>query len=264
MLTEVKNQLRVSLLSIKYAIQRELLNKVTFIFDATFMMLNNASFLIQWLVLFQLKDNIGGYGFKEVVLLWGIAAGSYGVAHFFFKNVFELSETIHTGGLDIYLIQPKNVLLSCITSSVEASALGDMTYAIIMVFVYGFKIQTLLLVILFSITGGLILTSMAVIAASLSFWFGKVDLVADTINSLQVYFNTYPEGIFKGVVKLLFYTIIPIGFATYLPVQMIISFNFQVFMIVIGVTIFLISLAFFLFHKGLKRYCSSNLMTVRV
>ena len=49
MLMEVKNQLNVSLLSIKYALMREMLNKTTFISHIVFMILNNASFIIQWI-----------------------------------------------------------------------------------------------------------------------------------------------------------------------------------------------------------------------
>ena len=42
MLMEVKNQLRVFCLSVKYALMREMLNKVTFITNILFMILNNA------------------------------------------------------------------------------------------------------------------------------------------------------------------------------------------------------------------------------
>ena len=263
MLTEVRNQINVSLLSTKYAIQRELLNKATFLFDSFFMILNNASFLVQWLVLFNIKNNIGGYTFKQVALLWGMTAGVYGFAHFFFKEAFSLSDTINKGKLDVYLIQPKNVLLSCITSSVEVSAVGDMIYAFIMLFVYGFSIKNFLLVLFFSITGGIIMTSAAVMVASLSFWFGKADFISDTINSLQVYFGTYPEGIFKGVVKFLFYTIVPIGFTGYLPVHVITDFKITPILINIGVMILFVTLATIIFNLGLKRYSSSNLMNTR-
>ena len=84
MLMEVKNQIKISLLSCKYALLKEMLNKTTFIMNIIFMILNNASFLIQWLILFSLKDDVGGYSFKQVMLLWGIAASTYGFSHFFF------------------------------------------------------------------------------------------------------------------------------------------------------------------------------------
>ena len=84
MLTEVKNQIKISFLSVKYALIREMLNKTTFITNIIFMILNNASFIIQWLILYSLKDNVGGYTFNQVMLLWGIAASTYGFSHFFF------------------------------------------------------------------------------------------------------------------------------------------------------------------------------------
>lgn len=60
MSTAVKNQLRVCLLSVKYNIMREMLNKVTFLTNIGFMVLNNASFILQWVILFHLKEDIGG------------------------------------------------------------------------------------------------------------------------------------------------------------------------------------------------------------
>ena len=70
MLTEVKSQLYATYLSIKYALQRELLNKVTFISNIIFMIINNGSFIIQWIILYSLRDDVGGYSFKQVLLLW--------------------------------------------------------------------------------------------------------------------------------------------------------------------------------------------------
>ena len=264
MLMAVKNQIKVACLSIKYALQREMLNKVTFFSNIIFMILNNACFIIQWVIIYSLKNNVGGYSFKQILLLWGIAAGTFGVAHFFFKEAFNLSDTINTGKLDAYLIQPKNVLISSITSSVEVSCIGDMIYGWIMLFLYGFSIKNALLFLFFSITGGLIIASLAVIFGSLSFWFGRVEIVANTINNLMTTFATYPEGIFKGFVKVLFYTLLPIGFVNYIPINLLNEFSLLQFGIVVFITILFIALAFFLFYKGLKRYSSSNLMNARV
>ena len=264
MLTEVKNQFKISLLSIKYALMREMLNKTTFITNIIFMILNNASFIIQWIILYSLKDNVGGYSFNQVMLLWGIAASTYGFSHFFFKKAFSLSDEITNGKLDSYLVQPKNVLLSAITTDIETSAIGDLLYGYIMLFVYGFNIQRFILFTLFTIFGGLILTSIAVILASLSFWFNKSDIISETVNSLMLHFATYPDGIFKGAVKILMFTLIPVGIVNYIPVKVITEFNIYLFLIVIVVTFILVIMAFIVFFKGLKKYSSGNLMSARV
>ena len=264
MLTVAKNQLKISLLAVKYAIMREMLNKTTFITNVIFMILNNASFIIQWIILFSLKENVGGYNLKQVLLLWGIAASTYGFSHFFFKKAYNLSDAINTGKLDTYLVQPKSVLLSAITTDVEPSALGDLLYGYIMLFIYGFSIQRFILFTLFTICGGLILTSISVILCSLSFWFQKSDIIVDTGNSLMTNFATYPDGIFKGIAKILLFTLIPVGIVNYIPVKIMTEFNIYLTIIVICVTILLIMIAFIIFYRGLKKYSSSNLMIARI
>ena len=264
MLTEAKNQFKISMLSVKYAIMREMLNKTTFLTNIIFMILNNASFIIQWLVLYSLKDNVGGYTFKQVMLLWALAASTFGIAHFFFKKAFELSDMINTGKLDSFLVQPKNVLLSAITTDVDTSALGDILYGFLMLFICGTTPLNILLFIIFSMCGGFILVSLSVILSSLSFWFNKTDVLSDTVNRLMTNFATYPDGIFKGAVKVMLYTIIPVGITTYIPVRLLTEFNFNLFILIIVVTIILVALAFIIFNKGLKRYSSSNLMSARV
>lgn len=264
MLTVVKNQFKISFLSIKYALIKEMLNKTTFITNIIFMILNNASFIIQWLILYSLKDDVGGYTFNQVMLLWGIAASTYGFSHFFFKNAYNLSDFINNGKLDSFLVQPKNVLLSIIATEVSTSALGDLIYGYIMLFIFGFTIPRFLLFTLFSICGGLILTSIAVILGSLSFWFRKSDIIADTGNSLMTNFATYPDGIFKGISKILLFTLVPVGIVNYIPVKIITKFNIYLFIIVIVATLLLITIAFIVFYKGLKKYSSTNLMISRI
>ena len=264
MLTAVKNQIKVMFLSIKYALQREMLNKVTFISNIFFMILNDASMIIQWIILYSLKDNVGGYSFNKVLLLWGLAASTYGFSRFFFKDAFNLTEIINSGKLDVYLIQPKNLLISCITSSVEVSSIGDIIYGYIMLFFYGISIKNLVLFTFFSLTGALIITSVTIIFSSLTFWFGRVEIAATTINSLMLNFATYPDGIFKGLVKILFYTFLPLAFSNYIPIQIIMDFNIYYFLVVILIASLFVAIAFTVFNEGLKKYSSSNLMNARV
>lgn len=264
MLTAVKNQIKISILSVKYATMREMLNKWSFILNIVFMILNNATFIVQWVVLFALKEDVGGYTFKQVLLLWGIAASTFGFSHFFFKRAYFLSDTITNGKLDSYLVQPKNVLLAAITSDVEPSAIGDMLYGYIMLFVSGFSIVKFLLFTFFTICGGIIITSIAIIFASFSFWFTKSDALADSVNSMLTHFATYPDGIFKGVIRILFFTLLPVGIINYIPVWVMSNFNIKYMIIVLLFTILSIILAFLIFYKGIKRYSSSNLMISKI
>lgn len=264
MLMEVKNQLKVMFLSVKYNIMRQMINKVTFITNIVFMVLNNSCFIIQWLVLFSLKDEIGGYTIKQVLLLWGMAAGTFGLAHIIFHKAFEISDLIINGKLDTFLVQPKNVFLSVITSDSEISAIGDLIYGYLCLIIYGITIQNFILFTVFVILGAIILTAFTSVLGSLSFGIVKGDILAESLSSAMINLATYPGTIFKNTVKLILYTIIPVGIANYLPVEMIISFSLTKFLIMFVFAVGISTLAFVIFYRGLRRYSSSNLMSSRI
>lgn len=264
MLTEAKNQLIVTIMSIKYSIMREMVNRATFLMNILFMIINDASFIIQWVVLYKLKNDVGGYTFNQVLMLWGLSAEIFGISRLLFKNAFHLSEYITNGKLDSYLVQPKNVLLGVITSDADSSALGDIIYGYILLFFSGITLTKFILFTLFFITGGIIVTAISIILSSLSFWIKKSDIIAETGNSSMTNFSTYPDGIFKGAARAMLYSIVPVGFTVYIPVQILTKFNLILTLSIIAISAVLTLLAFAIFYKGLKKYSSSNLMMSKI
>lgn len=239
-----------------------MLNKVSFLSNIIFMIFNNASFLLQWVVLISIKGSIGSFDMNDIFLLWAIASGTYGVSHLFFENAYHLSEIITNGSLDAFLVQPKNVLLSVITSDIKTSALGDLIFAFIMAILY--DVRVLPLFILFCITGGFILTSVSVIFSSLSFWIVRADMIVDNVNSSMLMFSSYPDDIFKGFINVIFYSVLPIGIVNYLPLHILREFNLLYFIVLLVVCILFVSFAYIIFYSGLKRYSSSSLMNARI
>lgn len=263
MLMGVKNQLRVCLLSIKYNIMKEMTNRVTFISNIIFMMLNNAAFIIQWMILFGLKKEIGGYTMREVMLLWGLTASSYGLSHILFARVFTLHELIVSGKLDAYLVQPKDVLLSVLTSATETSSIGDFLYGVVLMCVFCFDIGRFFLFLIFAASGAVILTAFALLTGSLSFWFVKTEMFGAHMVNCMISFATYPDGIFHGTARFLLYSIIPVGMAVYQPVHIMVNFDGGMLLWVLGYTILLSMAAVLVFYRGLRRYTSGNLMEAR-
>lgn len=258
------NQLRVMMLSIKYNIMKQMTNKVTFLTNIIFMILNDATFIIQWVILFGIKEDFGGYELNNVLVLWGLAATVFGFSRLFFYKAFELPDLIINGKLDSFLVQPKNVLLSVITSDTSISAIGDILYGFIVVLFCHLSLAQFGLFVLFSITGSILITAFTIILSCVCFKFVKGDVLVDTLSGAVISFATYPDTIFKNVVKLIFYTIIPVGLTNYLPLHIIIKFDLGSLLIVLGVTVISVILAFVIFNKGLKSYSSSNLMSSRV
>lgn len=263
MSTAVKNQLRVCTLSIKYNIMRDMVNRVSFLTNIAFMILNDGAFIVQWLILLKLKPEIGGYTLREIMLLWGLAASTFGLSSILFAKAFSLSELIINGKLDSFLVQPKNVLLCVITSATSTSAIGDLLYGLILLCAFSFSVRRLLLFLLFTVTGTVITTAFAVLTGSLSFWFVRSDVLGSNLVNSMINFSTYPDGIFRGWAKFLLYQIIPVGMAVYRPVHIMISFDWGMLLTVLGYAALLAAAAVFVFYRGLKRYSSSNLMGAR-
>lgn len=283
MSTAVKNQVRVCLLSVKYNIMREMVNPVTFATNIIFMMINNAAILMQWFILFRLRGEIGGYTMKEVMLLWGITASSFGLSRVLFARVFSLPELIISGKLDSYLVQPKNVCLSVLTSATSTASIGDFLYGLVLMGFSGFSVGRLLLFLLFTVTGTVILVAFGLLLGSLSFWLVRAEMLGGQMMSGMISFMTYPDGIFQGVSRFLLYFIIPVGMAVWKPVHIMAAFEaagdpgrtagsegqflqagLPALLAVAGYAILLMSIAVFVFYRGLKRYASSSLMEARM
>lgn len=264
MLTVVKNQMRVCALSVKYNIMREMVNKVTFLTNVGFMVLNNATFLVQWMILLRMRGDVGGYTMREIMLLWGFMAASFGLSHILFARAFSLSDLIIKGKLDSFLVQPKNVLVSVLTSATDSSAIGDFLYGTALVCACKPSVGGFFLFLLLVVTGTVIFTAFAVLLGSLSFWFVRMDMLQNQIVMGIVSFGTYPDGIFKGASRFFLYFIIPVGMAVWHPVHLMVSFDAGMFFTVAGYACVLLALAVAVFYRGLRRYASGNLMVARL
>ena len=256
--------MRVCALSVKYNIMREMVNKVTFLTNVGFMVLNNATFLVQWMILLRLRGDVGGYTMREIMLLWGLMAASFGLSHILFARAFSLSDLIIKGKLDSFLVQPKNVLVSVLTSSTDSSAIGDFLYGTALVCACKPGVGGFFLFLLFTVTGAMIFTAFAVLLGSLSFWFVRMDMLQGQMVMSAVSFATYPDGIFEGISRFLLYFIIPVGMAVWHPVHVLVSFDAGMLLAVFGYASALSAAAVAVFYRGLKRYVSGNLMEARL
>ena len=263
MLTAVKGNLKLMYLGIKYNTMKCMENKVAFLTSVIMMIFNNATFIIQWLTIFAIKETVGGYTLNDVMLFWAISSGAYGLAHVLFNGINKIPEYIEDGKLDAFLTTPKNPLCYVITSSTDPSAWGDLIYGYKALVIFNFSIKNILLYSVLIIFGALIYASIICIFNTLTFIFYKSSDITNVVKEALLNSSLYPDVIFNRAVKVIFFTIVPSGFACWIPVHLIMNFNPIYFIILIIATITFVSISFILFNKGLKRYSSSNLMGTR-
>lgn len=257
---EVKNNLKLIFSYLKLNIKKEWQYKASFIMQVFTMLFNDLFFIIQWLIIFNLIDNIGGYGFRETMLLWSISAGAFGVSHLFFGGAWNLKDMVYDGKLDVYLTQPKNLLINVCCSSTYISALGDILYSIIILFIIKAPWWWFLVIIPVDIISGIIYASMYISYISLCFFVKGGDSLATAVESTVTKVSNYPPAIFSTLVKIIMSTFIPVVFYCFVPVEFI-FLNFKPLFLVIylGVAIIWIFIAFLCFNSGIKHYNSGSI-----
>ena len=261
----VKSNLKLIFSCLKLNLKKEYKYKSSFFMQIVMMILNDLFFIIQWYIIFKLVDNIGGYGFKETMLLWSIAAGGFGISHTFFGGAWNINEIVYEGKLDVYLTQPKSVLLNVCCSSTNVGAIGDIIYAFVVLAIIGAPWYWYLIMVPAMICAGLVYVSVYVVYVSLCFYMKRGDAVAKSVEGTLNKAGNYPPAIYNTIIKGLFFTLIPTFFYTFVPAQyFFLTPNIWWIIGMFAVTIVWVLLAFISFRQGLKKYNSGNLMGGRL
>ena len=262
---QVKSHLRLIAVYFRFNLAAAMEYRGSFLLQVFGMALNNAAFVVFWRIVYSKVETIGGYGFREVMFIWALASAAFGFAHILFGNLGYLTGMILQGELDAYLLQPKDVCLNVLCSKTVVSAWGDFAYGIILfLLVYGFVPGRFLLFVFFTVFSGLLMASVFFTADTLTFFIGNTSALGRLVREFLISFAIYPEGIFKGAVRWLIYSLVPAGFIVFLPLRIFNAFSWAWLGWLILIDLAYIAFAYLLFRRGLKRYESGNLIVAKL
>jgi ABC-2 type transport system permease protein len=230
------------------------------------MIISNSAFLFfWWITFFQIDGRIAGYDFQDIVFIWAVTSTGFGIAHILCDNTVNITKLIITGELDMYLLQPGNILVNVLCCKTSLSAFGDFLYGIIlMCLFYLINLKAWFWFLCGSILCALVFTSVLLFANTLTFYIGDASLIAQFFTEFLVSFSTYPEKIYGPFVRVLMYSALPAGIAVHIPLKMFHLMNIKVFILAfLWVVLYCIFTAVF-FYKGLKRYESGNMISTRI
>jgi ABC-type uncharacterized transport system permease subunit len=109
----------------------------------------------------------------------------------------------------------------------------------------------------------LIFVAFGVLAGSLGFWIGNAEATAFQAQQATINFSLYPGSVFHGWIRVLLFRLVPAGFISHLPVELLRTFEPWRMAAVLGFTVLSVVLAIFVFRLGLRRYESGNLVVLR-
>lgn len=266
MLMEVKNNIKFFLRATWCSIMSAAEYKVSFLVNAIFMFINNGFWFVIWFTIFNANGkSLNGINFDTILYLWSAPVIGYGVAYFFFGGVENINKYIISGAMDSYMIQPKHPLLNVLTSKCNFSAFGDFAYGVVLgVIVTKGNILNFIFLLLLGCFSGIFYIATNTIIRSISVWLGDTEIIAKTYtNNLMIQFSIYPEQLFGGILKIILYTIVPVGYMAYMPINLLVKFDIVQLAIVLLVGIVYMALAIFVFNKAMAKYESGNSISMR-
>lgn len=228
------------------------------------MFINDALWVSFWLLYFQRFPVLKGWTLEDVLVLWCSITLTFGFVTAMFGNCMRIPALIVQGQLDYYLALPKNVLFHLLISQIRPISFGDVLFGPILLVVMVKLTWTKVLVYLAtSLLAGCVWLGLYILTGSLTFWLGQSEGISGQIMNTILHFASYPTPIFDNTVKFLLFTILPAGFISTLPVELIREFRLVPFLELLGAAVLFLGSAILLFRQGLKRYESGNLMIMR-
>lgn len=249
---------------LKTSIRASISSREAFLIESILMIGNNLIFFSIWWIFFLKFDEIGGWTIREMAASMAILSGSYGLAQICFGGVKTLGPAILNGDLDPFMLQPKNLLFHFVGSKSRSRGWGHLLTTIALIFLGHLSDpKSLALMGMACISGALILTSLGVMAASLTFWVGPIESVTQKYLDSIFVFALYPTNIYSGALQLIMFTLVPAGLIGFVPVELLRKFEWtRLALLILSCSLFFI-LAVWTFYRGLKRYESGNQFGVK-
>lgn len=215
-------------------------------------------------ITFQNTDNLAGWNFEQILLLYGITLISIGISDFCFDALYDIGpKYIRNGDFDKILLRPIHPLISIIGSSNEFTSLGYfglglfMTVSMLIKLAIPVTFILIFKIIFFSIIGAAIIGAINTIFSIASFWTYKSNEVIWTF--FRIYkFAQYPIDIYNGFIKFLITYILPYVFVAYYPTMNYLGMDKYMIYLSPIVAIVLWIIAVNVWNWALKKYRSTG------
>lgn len=228
------------------------------------MFINDGLWVAFWILYFTRFPVLRGWTLEDVLVLWAGLTTSFGLAIGLMVNCARIPALVVRGQLDYYLALPKPVLLHLLVSQINLTNLGDLLFGPILLLVMVKLTWTKLLIFLVTVLlAATVLLGFSVLVGSLVFFIGNSETVSGQLFNALLHFSTYPTTIFDAGVKFVLFTLVPAGFVSTLPVELMREFHWVGFAQLLGGALLFLGLGVAVFQAGLRRYESGNLMQMR-
>jgi len=246
-------------------LQAALEYRTSFASEVIAMIINDAMWASFWVVFYERYPAVNGWQRAQVVTLWAVNTTAFGLANAFCGNGLRLAGVIARAELDLYLALPRPVLVHTLIGRMSISALGDIAFgAGIFAWFAADGVVDVLLFAVLVVSAAAVWLGFAVLISSAGFWLNNAETLTQLGTTVLMSTSTFPMTIFHGGMKLVLYSLLPAAFMGFVPVEVLRRHELSWLLAQIGVAGAFLWLGSALFRRGLRRYESGNLLTVRL
>lgn len=240
-----------------------LAHRMAFLLSIIIIVMKQILMLMTWKFFFAKYQYVQGWQFNDMIFMYGLVAFCLGFVDAFFYGLKQLPRYIENNQLDTFLLQPKNVVLNIALSKSDITSLGEALTGILFIFYSGYLTNAFFSIILLLLTGLLFCFALVLYLHCIGFFMKDAYDFARELHLNAVIMATQPSTAFKGAFKMLTFTLLPVGFLSFFPVEFIRTGLIQHLWWTLSGTLIFFVVACLLFNVGLKRYESGNMMSFR-
>lgn len=216
-----------------------------------------------WIV-FQNTENLAGWNFKQILLLYGITLISVALKTFLFDGLYELGpKYIKDGEFDKILLRPVHPIISIIGSTKEFVAFGYLLLGLVMTvsmfieLAIPVTVGLIIKLIVFSVCGAAIIGAINTIFSITSFWTYRSNEVIWSFDRIYT-FAQYPIDIYSKFIKVLITIVLPFAFVAYYPTMNYLGMDKYMLYLSPLIAIALWIIAVKIWDRALKKYRSTG------
>ena len=196
--------------------------RADFIISTVGMICTNIAGFISFWILFRNFPSVSGWGYYEMLLLYGFSLVSLTPVQCFFDNNWSLRIYVYSGDFIKYCFRPINLFFYYQSEVFDIKGLGQLAFGVgTLVYAWvklGLACTPLMLLktVVFLLTASLIMIALQNAAAAACFWIQNSFYILDLAFRFKDYAK-YPVTIFSPVFRFIFTFLIPIAFIAYYP-----------------------------------------------
>ncbi|MFB6199504.1 MAG: ABC transporter permease [Candidatus Nanohaloarchaea archaeon] len=263
---KMKKHLRIYLQYFVQYLKTRLVYKTDFLLGLTSQLTSLIVSLAFLTLIFTRVESINGWTFNQLLLLAGFGGFVMNLHHIFLFNIYMLGRKyIVKGKMDRLLVRPLNPLFQVYADGVSDDNISKFiaNAALIIYAASQLSINLTLVKIVYTFlavfSGVMIFAGIFLLFASTAFWTGRSRSAMWLVFNLTD-FRKYPFGIYSVPLQALLTTLVPLAFASFFPVTLLIGKPgwevWQIVTLFAGPVFYLVAYRFWKF--GLSNYSSTG------